>query len=224
MVIDDAYLYKYVPMAEVCLMNRIPAEEELNHQFSRWFCRKMKAMIKYERRTPRERAVYRGLKVAFATLAVILLVAFGSAMSVKAYRYRIIKFFVEVLEELTTYSVQEEKPTGDTANLVEPSYVPAGYEETERLEDNRGCFVSYKNESGDTILYRQESLSLLIYSWDTETSAVSEEYIGQQKVDIIEENDMWVVYWTDKAYAYVVAGAKRMELEKLLKMARSIIK
>lgn len=224
MVIDDAYLYKYVPMAEVCLMNRIPAEEELNHQFSRWFCRKMKAMIKYERRTPRERAVYRGLKVAFATLAVILLVAFGSVMSVKAYRYRIIEFFVEVLEELTTYSVQEEKPTGDTADLVEPSYVPAGYEVIERVKDNRGCSVKYRNENGDTILYRQESLSLLVDFWDTETGAVSEEYIGQQKVDIIEESDMWVVYWTDEVYTYVVTGVKHMELEKLLKMVRSMIK
>lgn len=223
MVIDDAYLYKYVPMAEVCLMNRIPAEEELNHQFSRWFCRKMKAMIKYERRTPRERAVYRGLKVAFATLAVILLVAFGSVMSVKAYRYRIIEFFVEVLEELTTYSVQEEKPTGDTADLVEPSYVPAGYEETERLEDNRGCSVEYRNEEGDIILYRQKTLSMYVHFWDTETCVVSEAYIGKQKVDMIEESDIWTVYWTDETYAYSVAGTKPLEQNELLKMARSII-
>lgn len=224
MVIDDAYLYKYVPMAEVCLMNRIPAEEELNHQFSRWFCRKMKAMIKYERRTPRERAVYRGLKVAFATLAVILLVAFGSAMSVKAYRYRIIEFFVEVLEELTTYSVQEEKPTGDTADLVEPSYVPAGYEVTSRTKDNRGCFVSYENESGYILLFRQELLSIFVQFWDTEASIVREELISNQKVDIIEESNMRVVYWTDDTFAYAITGAKDVELKELLKMAGSIIK
>ena len=224
MVIDDAYLYKYVPMAEVCLMNRIPPEEELNHQFSRWFCRKMKAMIKYERRTPRERAVYRGLKVAFATLAVILLVAFGSVISVKAYRYRVIEFFVEVLEELTTYSVQEEKPTGDTANLVEPSYVPAGYEVIERVKDNRGCSVKYRNENGDIILYRQESLNLLVYSWDTETGSVSEGYIGKQKIDVIEESDVWMIYWADETYAYSIAGTKPLEQKELLKMARSIIK
>ena len=224
MIIDDAYLYKYVPMAEVCLMNRIPAEEELNHQFSRWFCRKMKAMIKYERRTPRERAVYRGLKVAFATLAVILLVAFGSVMSVKAYRYRIIEFFVEVLEELTTYSVQEKAPTGETADLVEPSYVPDGYEVNDRIKDNHGNFVVYENGNGDRILYRQESSSLVTYVFDTETSGVEEVYIGQQKVGIIEENDMRVVYWLNDIYVYSIAGTKQIQQKELLKMARSIIK
>ena len=180
-------------------------------------------MIKYERRTPRERAVYRGLKVAFATLAVILLVAFGSVMSVKAYRYRIIEFFVEVLEELTTYSVQEEKPTGDTADLVEPSYVPAGYEVIERVKDNRGCSVKYRNENGDTILYRQETSSL-INVYDTETSVVAEEQIEKQKVSIISESNTWMLYWKDEEYSYSITGPNGKKSEELLKMARSIIK
>lgn len=224
MIIDDAYLYKHMPAAEMILMSRIPPEEELCHVFSRRFCRKMKAMIKYERRTPRERAVYRGLKVAFATLAVILLVVFGSAMSVQAYRYRFVEFIVEVFEELTSYSVQEKAPTGETADLVEPSYVPDGYEVNDRIKDNHGNFVVYENGNGDRILYRQESSSLVTYVFDTETSEVEEVYIGQQKVGIIEENDMRVVYWLNDIYAYSIAGTKQIQQKELLKMARSIIK
>ena len=224
MIIDDAYLYKHMPAAEMILMSRIPPEEELCHVFSRRFCRKMKAMIKYERRTPRERAVYRGLKVAFATLAVILLVVFGSAMSVQAYRYRFVEFIVEVFEELTSYSVQEKAPTGETADLVEPSYVPDGYEVNDRIKDNRGSFVVYENGNGDNIYYRQESSSLVAYVFDTETSVAEEVYMGQQKVGIIEENDMRVVYWRDDIYTYSIAGSKQILQKELLKMARSIIK
>ena len=223
MIIDDAYLYKHMPAAEMILMSRIPPEEELCHVFSRRFCRKMKAMIKYERRTPRERAVYRGLKVAFATLAVILLVVFGSAMSVQAYRHRFVEFIVEVFEELTSYSVQEKAPTGETADLVEPSYVPDGYEVNDRIKDNRGSFVVYENGNGDRIHYRQESSSLSTYVFDTETSVVSEVYVGKQKFNVVEEADTWMVHWTDNIYIYYVIGAKSLSKEELLKMARSII-
>lgn len=223
MIIDDAYLYKHMPAAEKILMSRIPPEEELCHVFSRRFCRKMKAMIKYERRTPRERAVYRGLKVAFATLAVILLVVFGSAMSVQAYRYRFVEFIVEVFEELTSYSVQEKAPTGETADLVEPSYVPDGYEEISRVENNRGCSIVYENENSDVLLYRQGLSSSLVYFWDTESSIVVEEYIGKQKVNVVEDNDAWTIYWVSGEYAYSINGSKQMQYKELLKMARSII-
>lgn len=224
MVINDAYLYKHMPAAEWILMSEIPEEEELDHQFSRRFCRKMKALIKYERRTPRERAVYRGMKLAFATLAVVLLVVFGSAMSVQAYRYRFVEFIVEVLEDLTSYSVQEKAPTGETADLVEPGYVPKGYEEIERVENNWGCSIVYSNENGERIFYRQEYLNLFTYFWDTETSIVREEHIGKQIVTVIDEDDMWTVYWNDEEYLYSITGDDMLKLEKLLKMARSMIK
>jgi len=223
MVINDAYLYKHMPAAEWILMSEIPPEEELDHQFSRRFCRKMKALIKYERRTPRERAVYRGMKLAFATLAVVLLVVFGSAMSVQAYRYRFVEFIVEVLEDLTSYSVQEKAPTGETADLVEPGYVPKGYIEINRVENNKGCSVLYEDKCGERIAYKQDCLSLSVYFWDTETSVVNTTYLGQQKVNIIEENDMRVIYWADEAYAYCITGTKPIELDELLKMAYSII-
>lgn len=224
MIIDDAYLYRHMPAAEMILMNRIPPEEELDHQFSRRFCRKMKALLKYERRTPRERAVYRGMKLAFATLAVILLIVFGSAMTVKAYRFRFVEFIVEVFEDLTSYSVQEEKPDGEAVDLVEPQNVAKEYAIVNRIVDSRGFFIEYENENGERVIYRQEILSLFSRFWDTETCVRSEIYIGKQKVDIIEENDMWVVYWDDENYAYSITGAKKIALDELLDMARSIIK
>jgi len=223
MVINDAYLYKHMPAAEWILMSEIPPEEELDHQFSRRFCRKMKALIKYERRTPRERAVYRGMKLAFATLAVVLLVVFGSAMSVQAYRYRFVEFVVEVFETLTSYSVQEKAPTGETADLVEPGYVPKGYEVSKRTKDNRGCIIEYGNEDGKKIVYRQAATSLSVYFWDTEMSSVEKTYIGKQQVNIIKENDTWIVYWTDEQYTYSILGTNQIKQNELLKMARSII-
>lgn len=222
MKIDDAFLYKYMPAADRILMAEIPPEEELDHKFSWRFRRKMNALLKYERRTPGERKFYRGMKIAFAALAVILIVAFSSAMSVKAYRFRIIDFFMEVFEDLTSYSVQEEKPTGEVADPVEPKYVPDGFEVTRREEGNSGYTVWYENSDGDRIEYRQSSISAVRHFLDTETSVTNEAYIHKQKVNIIEEQDMWTVYWNDEEYMYRVIGPKQIELEELSEMARSI--
>lgn len=224
MKIDDAFLYKYMPAADRILMAEIPPEEELDHKFSWRFRRKMNALLKYERRTPGERKFYFGMKIAFAALAVILIVAFSSVMSVKAYRFRIIDFFVEVFEDLTSYSAQEEKPTGEIADPVEPKYVPDGFEVMRRIENNQGYSVWYVNGEGDIIDYRQSTKSAFERLWDTETSVTSETYINKQKVRIIEEIDMYIGYWSDDEYAYRITGPKSIGVEELLKIVSDVIR
>ena len=224
MKIDDAYLYEHMPEAERYLMELIPPEEELNHVFSRRFERKMKALLKYERRTPWERKFYRGMKIAFAALAVILVLVLSSAMSVKASRLSIIEFFVEVFEELTSYSAKDEKQTGEIAHPVEPKYVPEGYRLTQRTDDNMGYFVIYENKSGDRISYSQLTIGGMVYLWDTEQSGATETVIGDYTVGIIEEEAMYMLYWNDDEYTYRIIGPRQIEPDELLKMARSVMK
>ena len=224
MKIDDAYLYEHMPEAERYLMELIPPEEELNHVFSRRFERKMKALLKYERRTPWERKFYRGMKIAFAALAVILVLAFSSAMSVKASRLSIIEFFVEVFEELTSYSAKDEKQTGEIAHPVEPKYVPFGYELFRKEEDNQGHTVVYRNKENDLITYRQAALSAASYLWDSEKSVTKELVIDDCRVGIIEEEEKFTVYWSDEEYIYRLMGTRQIELNELLIMVRSVMK
>lgn len=224
-MIDEAYLYKYMPQAEQYLLAEIPPEEELDHKFSRRFERKMKALIKYERRTPWERKFYKRMKVALVALAVILFVVFGSAMSVKAYRSRVIEFFLEVLENKTSYSVQEVMPEGETMVPVESSYVPEGFAVVRRVSNNSEYFVQYESNSVEKILYNQAILSMVGRYWDTEERSVEEIRIGKQIVSVTEENDgKCTIYWNDDCYAYRLVGIRNVELDELMKMVRSIIK
>ena len=224
-IIDEAYLYAHMPQAERLLMSLMPSEEELNHKFSGRFERKMKALIKYERQTPWERRFYRGMKLALATVAVILLVAFGSAMSVKASRFRIIEFFVEVYEELTSYSVKDAKPEGESMIPVEPDYIPAGYEEIDRRGNDTEFHVVYGNVQGGRIYYNQAAASAGIRLWDTEESIVEDIKIGGVKVCVVEDVDgMYTVYWQDEEYVYSLVDVKNADIEELIKMARNVIK
>jgi len=224
MMIDEAYLYEHMPEAEKYLLAEIPPDEELNHKFSRRFERKMKALIKYERRTPKERKFYRGMKIACAALAVILFVAFGSVMSVKAYRFRIIEFFIEVFTEETSYSVQEENPEGEIVVPVEPGYVPEGYKIKERVVNESEYFVVFEQNYGNRIYYNQAVPSMVGRYWDTEKSMVKEVPIGKQTVTLVEENGVRTVYWSDEKYVYSVMGVGNVEMEVLVEIIRSVIR
>lgn len=224
MIIDEAYLYKYMPEAERCLMSLIPPDEELCHKFSRRFERKMRALIKYERRTPRERKFYHNLKLGFAIVAMVLLVMFGSVMSVKAYRSCVVEFFVQIFEDLTAYSVKEEKPEGVKVVPVEPDYVPEGYTVTRSVTNYSEHFVWYENSLGDEIHYNQAVIGATGRYWDTEVSVTTEAKLRKQTVNIVEENNVRTIYWKDKEYVYSILGTGNLELEELLKMARSVMK
>lgn len=223
-MIDEAYLYKYMPLVEQYLMSRIPPEEELDHVFSHRFERKMKKLIKDERRTPTERKVYRGLKIAFAALAVVVLLVFGSAMSVKAYRFRIVEFFVEVFTELTSYSVKEELPDVEELVPVEPSYVPEGFVESKCVEDDSGYYLVYENIEGEQIHYEQMVVGAVGIFWDTEKSDNREVKVKGQKISIVEEIGVYTLYWKDDWYVYRIQGVGDINVDALLKMARSVIK
>ena len=224
MIMDEAYLYKYMPEAECYLLALIPPEEELYHKFSRRFERKMRELIKYERRTPWERKFFRGMKIAFAALAVILVLAFSSAMSVKASRLSIIEFFVEVFEELTSYSMKDEKQTGEVITPIESTYIPDGYKLIQRTKTYSDYFIAYENAVGDRIHYKQITMGDAVYLWDTEHSDTRETVVDGYVVRIIEEETMYTVYWNDGEYTYRLIGQKEIELSELLKMARSVMK
>ena len=65
-VIDDEFLYTYVPQAEQAMLERIPKESELHHHFSRRFRRNMRALLRDERRMPETRKFVYWCKVAAA--------------------------------------------------------------------------------------------------------------------------------------------------------------
>lgn len=224
MMIDEAYLYKYMPAAERLLLSELPPDEELNHKFSRHFERKMKALIKYEERTPGERKFYRGMKIAFAAIAIMILVAFGSAMSVKAGHYRIIEFFIEVFTDKTSYSVEDERPEGVEVIPLEPDYVPEGYEVIDRQNNVAEYFVIYENIQGEKLYYNQATASMVGRFLDTEVSITDEIKVAGTVVHIIEEDTVRTVYWSDEKYVYRIVGPGHLELEKLIKMAQRVIK
>jgi len=136
----------------------------------------------------------------------------------------VVEFFVQIFEELTSYSVKEEKPEGVKMVPVEPSYVPEGYVVTLNVTSYSEHFIWYENAQGEEIHYNQATASSGVRLWDTEVSVTDELTIGKQKVSVVETDKNRALYWKDKEYVYSILGPRTLELDELLKMARSVMK
>lgn len=78
MKITDSQLYKYVPKAEKLWLSWLPTDEEIpEHIFSKRFERKMKRLIRNQRRTPRIRKIFLTAKRITAAVLVLTMLSFS---------------------------------------------------------------------------------------------------------------------------------------------------
>lgn len=224
--IDDEFLYAHVPQAEQLMLDQIPPERELNHHFSRRFRRKMRALLRYERRTPYMRKAVRGIKTAAAVFAVIVSLTFCALMSVEAGRTRIIEIVVKLLSDATSLrvSVDDGAPSDRVLRPVTPTYVPEGYRVVDEETDDTFHIIIYRNEEGIEFAYNQDLLMASEYLFDTEDADTKEIMIGSQEVQVIVKpsRDRSSVYWHDDNYFYSIS-AINIKYSELLKMAESVI-
>ncbi|HCL01521.1 MAG TPA: hypothetical protein DHW61_03755 [Lachnoclostridium phytofermentans] len=222
-MIHDEFLYANVPQEEKKMLEKIPPENELSHKFSRGFNRKMKALLKYERRTPSMRRFVHRMKIAATIFLVMLSLTFGTIMSVEAYRIRFFEFITQVCEELTSIVIHSDENAGhDTLALVFPTYVPDGYSILKQTSSEYKNSIIYCNESGAEIYYLQKLSSQSEFIFDSETVEPKEIAIGTHKGYIFINKGVTQIYWYDNFNVYSLIGS--LDESEIIKMAESIQK
>ena len=105
MKITEEMLYKHAGRAEELWLSTFPSDDELpEHKFSKGFERKMKKLLRVQRRSPSlNRFISITKRVAVIALAV-LTVSFSCLMCVEAYREKFLKVITEVFEDLSLFS------------------------------------------------------------------------------------------------------------------------
>lgn len=226
--IDDEFLYTHMAQAEKLMLDQIPPERTLKHHFSRRFLRKMRALIRYERRTPRMRKAVHCMKVAAAAFAVVLSLTFGALMSVEASRTRMIEIITNVLRDAISLhiSIDNGAPNDRVLRPITPTYVPEEYCMVNEKLGRMDYIVvyEYENETERTIFYNQHLMNATGMLIDTEDVYMRTEQIGSQEVRVIVKpsNDYCSLYWHDSYYFYSLSG-NFIEPDELLKMAESIV-
>lgn len=222
-IIDDDFLYSHMKDAENLMMTAIPDEIELNHLFSKRFLRKMKNLLKYERRTPIMRSTVHHAKTAAAVFLIFLSIAFTTTMSVEAYRVRFFEFVTTVWEELTSIVIgSEDNADHDTLTPIAPTYVPKGFGIIDQQSDRYENTIRYLHENGVEILYSQQLITQSEFIFDTEDVEPNLIMIGSQEVYILLNKGTTQLYWNDNFNFYHLIS--RCNESELLKMAESIIR
>lgn len=225
-VVDDEFLSAHMPRFEELMLDQLPPERELSHHFSGRFNRKMRALLRYERRTPRMRKFVSRMKAAAAIFAVVLSLTVGALMSVEACRTRIIEITTRELSDATSLhiSVDNGAPSDRVLSPISPTYVPEGYCVVEEETDDMTHTIIYEDGSGNPIVYKQDILTAAGYLFDTEDAYLEKVMIGSQEIQVIVKlnRDYCSIYWYDNYYFYWISG-NEIASDELLKMAESII-
>lgn len=222
-VVDDEFLSAHMPRFEELMLDQLPPERELSHHFSGRFNRKMRALLRYERRTPRMRKFVSRMKAAAAIFAVVLSLTVGALMSVEACRTRIIEIMTRVLSDATSLhiSVDDGAPSDRVLSPISPTYVPEGYHVVEEETNDMTHIIIYADGEGMEFVYKQDLLSASGYLFDTEDAYIEKVMIESQEVNLILSKGFYQIYWYDNNYLYSLLG--KVEKNEILKMAESII-
>lgn len=107
--VDDDFLYKHMGNTEDVILNNLPKEDNLSHDFSKKFVRKMDRLLKEEKNSPLyNRLVPYGRKIAIVSIIVISLIL-ASNTRIENHRLRFSGKVFDILENYTSISLYTDE-------------------------------------------------------------------------------------------------------------------
>ncbi len=221
--LTDAFLYDYMPKAELYYLNAIPEEDQLSHVFSKRFLHKINRLIKQEQRTPAMQVFMRQSRRVAMVFLLILSLALTTVISVEALRTRFFDVIVKVYHELTRIDmVTEDKGSVDFVfEAKEPAYVPEGFKKSNVEENGLGQTIIYENQDKVQILYAQDYGANMEMAVDTEDTTIETFYIGSYEAKFVSKNGEQQLIWFVGDYVYHLTAP--LGKEELVEIAESII-
>lgn len=134
--------------------SHIPEDESsIDYTFSERFNKRMAKLIKSQRKSYWVLINTAAKRAAVIFVAIITL--FTAAFSVKAIREPVLRFIKEVYETFTRYTYEGDMADKITKEYV-LTYIPDGFEQTSKIENENSIITTYKNSFGETIMFTQQ--------------------------------------------------------------------
>ena len=188
MQITDEMLYRHAPEARDLWLSTLPSDADIpEHKFSRRFERKMKRLIREQKRSPQANRMIRGLRRVAAIILVIGILSFSGLMTVEAYREKVIEVITLVFHDLTNYRfISEESGSEQHVDLPDITfqYIPDGMEKVEDTARERFRYILYEAQDGNffeltqTVIVDNSDYEKIL---DTEGAISEEFYIGDSE-------------------------------------------
>ncbi len=223
MEITEEALYRYAPEAEKLWLGALPPDGQIpEHTFSRRFERKMKRLIREQRRSPAMRKYAAMAKKVAAVALIVFAVGFSGLMTVEACRAKLVEVITEVFRDLTQFSFSSSRDPGLELGEIEFSYLPDGVVEIERrmVEGMDEQTIFFEDPDGRLLVFRQilltnaTEVSIIL---DTEDADVTTVLVHECNATLVVKDGYTALLWEDDTYMWLLSGD--FEPEEMLKIS-----
>lgn len=212
MEITEEMLYKCAPRAEKLWISTLPFDDQIpEHKFSRRFERKMKKLIRKQKRSPMMKQFLSAAKKIAVVVLVVATISFSGLMTVEAYRAKLIEVITEVFYDLTHFTFFSSWSGDVGLGEIEFSYLPVGMTEVRRETfDNPKCQTiylenteGYQLKASQQLLTDDDDLELILDSEDANTTTI---FFGDSEAFLIVKEDTSTLMWEDEPYLILLTG------------------
>lgn len=227
MKITDSDLYQSVPKAEELWLSRLPSDEKIpEHAFSKRFERKMKRLIREQRRAPGTRKLMLAAKRIAAAMLIFTTLSFSVLMSVDAYREKFIETVTEALYDLTHFSFFSTWSGNVKMGDIAFHYLPDGMVEIDRVydEDNLSRIICFEDTEGRRLQINQQVVTdKTDYEaiLDTERADVIKTTISGNEAVLVAKGEWSALMWLDDPFVLWAAG--ELTPAELTQVAENIV-
>lgn len=227
MDITDKMLFEHAAEARNIWLSAIPSDDELpEFHCSKSFEKKIKKLLKEQRRTLRQKRTLRYLKQTVAAILAIAVLSFSGLMTVEAYRERVIEIVIHVFNELTHYHFASNNI--DTNEIILPDvffeYIPEGMQQTDdRTTKNNRRYILYEDSTSRFFEFTQRPISADgTYGTilDTEDATYEVDNINGNEAIFNSKDGNSSIVWTVDNIVYRLYG--NIEIEELRLIAAKI--
>lgn len=221
MKLTDDMLYQYASEARDMWLATLPQREEVpEHTFSRRFQRKMKRLLKQQRRTPRMRKVIRYARIAAIFIFVLVAAAFFNPTIAEASWESVVEIFTKISDGVIHFRYSSDA-SFEESSFPEAyfTYFPDGMEEDreDRIEDITFRHRRYLNTAGEEINIFEEliySNSMTFTGYDQNNPTLEFFSIGSEQAAAFIEDGKTTISWIQKNVLYTLVTNLPMETTK----------
>ncbi|MGL5714214.1 MAG: DUF4367 domain-containing protein [Paraclostridium sp.] len=202
--ITDDLLFQHCANIENFILDQIPDEEDIDYEYPKEFEKKIKKIIKEEKRRPFIKKIYSYTKRGAVVFIVFLISAFTITMSVEALRTKFFDMVKDVYEKFTIYKFKIDENDNKKVNFLEKksiNYLPSGFKEIERAEYDNEVVITYSN-GDDYITFNYLLIENSNLYMDTENAKTSKVQINNYNADYIEKANKSRLVWQDENTLY----------------------
>lgn len=222
MKVSDELLEKVVPKLSDEMLDEYENSGDGEHKFSERFEKKMKRLIWQEKHKLHEIRTGAVIKMVAGLIAVLGVAFFFASMDSKANPRLFFEKMEVILEDSSMYIYDEEL---DNYNFTpyEPTYVPEGYEEVERVIDDRTMSIKYIDEKRNEIWWRQKlAINGSIVGMDSEyDKLVVLEYAGENITIRVYEDEYKSLYY-ESGNSIFMMTADNISVKDMYEMIRQM--